>query len=95
MSTETLKPRTEQENGNRMELQRELLIKCIAEGLLPEEQQMNIDDLATIKKIFKLVSDIIDNPQEEHESIRQAFELHDYGHASDMLLILVKEEIGK
>ena len=74
-------------NAERNELQRKLLEKCIAENLLAE------DDLERMMEIFKLVSDIIDNPQEEHESIRAAFESHDFDHAAEMLFNIVKDSL--
>ncbi|MFA5020588.1 MAG: hypothetical protein WC517_00815 [Patescibacteria group bacterium] len=86
MMTETKTARSAEALKSRNLMQRELLMKCIAEGLFTET------DLESIKRISKLVSDIIDNPQEEHQAIRDAYESGDYDFASRMLLDLIKAE---
>jgi len=86
MMTETKPARSAENLKNRNLMQRELLMKCMTEGLFTET------DLESIKKISKLVSDIIDNPQEEYQSIREAYESGDYDFAARMLLDLIKAE---
>ena len=74
--------RTESEISSRNEFQGIILYKCFTEGLIGKS------DFKKINKIFKLVSDIIDNPEEEHESIRNSFKSGDYQFAADSLIEL-------
>lgn len=82
----------EKETGRRNLLQHELLKLCLADGSWVES------DIETMQKIFKQVSDIIDNivdnedPQNEviNESIRTAYQAGDFQAAAEMLKTVIK-----
>ena len=88
MSIETKGPEamTQEKLTARNELQKLLLEKAVAEGVLDSEQ--NFDKMIPM---FKTVSDIIDGDDPSHDSIRAVYEGGDYDGAVKMILKL--EEI--